>query len=169
LYLPIAQRLFEAGSLESELAAFALAISADGQGPAGIPGHRFVENWLTKLYSCFLSLASESMDTVLSAGVDDSGTSPENAVTVAAGWVAHTHSWSDFQVDWDKACNIDGDKFDAFLQAADMFAWLIYKWLLNECEGKKLNPIATESFKHFYLHRNKTFFGRRLQQEGRPG
>ena len=23
--------------------------------------------------------------------------------------------------------------------------------------GKKLNPIATESFKDFYLHRNKTF------------
>jgi hypothetical protein len=38
-----------------------------------------------------------------------------------------------------------------------MFAWLTYQWLLNECEGKKLNPIATESFKDFYLHRNKTF------------
>jgi len=34
---------------------------------------------------------------------------------------------------------------------------LAYQWLLNECEGKKLNPIATESFKDFYLHRNKTF------------
>ena len=43
------------------------------------------------------------------------------------------------------------------LQAADMFAWLTYQWLLNECEGKKLNPIATESFKDFYPHRNKTF------------
>ncbi len=43
------------------------------------------------------------------------------------------------------------------LQAADMFAWLTYQWLLNECEGKKPNPIAMESFKDFYLHRNKTF------------
>jgi hypothetical protein len=38
-----------------------------------------------------------------------------------------------------------------------MFAWLTYQWLLNECGGKKLNPIATESFKAFCLHRNKTF------------
>ena len=45
----------------------------------------------------------------------------------------------------------------ALLQAADMFAWLTYQWLLNECKGKKLNPITTESFKDFYLHRNKTF------------
>jgi hypothetical protein len=25
--------------------------------------------------------------------IDDSGTSPENAVAVAAGWIAHTDSW----------------------------------------------------------------------------
>lgn len=231
--------------------------------------------------------------------IDDSGTSPENAVAVAAGWIAHTDSWVTFQTDWDKARDIDGDKFESMhmaefvfgrkgtefegwslekkqrisarlrgiikksaakgfalgvvkkdfdelvpnalrvlgfeshytyairrvlgmidtwrqkenltesiqyifdwmdpgdprrreigavfgpaegepeafrryglakggfsfrpknnlapLQAADMFAWLTYQWLLNECEGKKLNPIATESFKDFYLHRNKTF------------
>jgi len=35
--------------------------------------------------------------------IDDSGTSPENAVAVAAGWIAHTDSWVDFQADWDKA------------------------------------------------------------------
>ena len=28
--------------------------------------------------------------------IDDSGTSPENAVAVAAGWIAHTDSWVDF-------------------------------------------------------------------------
>jgi hypothetical protein len=231
--------------------------------------------------------------------IDDSGTSPENAVAVAAGWIAHTDSWVDFQADWDKTRDIDGDKFDSMhmaefvfgrrgtefegwslekkqrisarlrgiikntaekgfalgivkkdfdelvpsalrvqgfeshytyairrvlgmidtwrqkekltepieyifdwmdpgdprrreigavfgpaegepealrryglskggfsfkpkknlapLQAADMFAWLTYQWLLNECEGKKLNPIAMESFKDFYLHRNKAF------------
>ena len=27
----------------------------------------------------------------------------------------------------------------------------------SEDSGKKLNPIATESFKDFYLHHNKTF------------
>jgi hypothetical protein len=35
--------------------------------------------------------------------IDDSGTSPENAVAVAAGWIAHTDSWVDFHDDWDKA------------------------------------------------------------------
>jgi hypothetical protein len=41
--------------------------------------------------------------------IDDSGTSPENAVAVAAGWVACTDSWVDFRADWDKARDIDGD------------------------------------------------------------
>jgi hypothetical protein len=41
--------------------------------------------------------------------IDDSGTSPENAVAVAAGWIAHTDSWVDFQADWDKARDIVGD------------------------------------------------------------
>ena len=40
--------------------------------------------------------------------IDDSGTSPENAVAVAARWIAHTDSWMDFQTDWDKAREIDG-------------------------------------------------------------
>jgi len=29
--------------------------------------------------------------------IDDSGTSPENAVAVAAGWIAHTDSWQIFK------------------------------------------------------------------------
>ncbi len=43
------------------------------------------------------------------------------------------------------------------LQAADMLAWLMYQWVLNEQEGKKINPIAIESFADFYKHKNKTF------------
>ena len=38
--------------------------------------------------------------------IDDSGTRPENAVAVAAGWMADTDSWVDFQADWDKASDI---------------------------------------------------------------
>lgn len=49
--------------------------------------------------------------------IDDSGTSPENAVAVVAGWIAYTDSWVDFQADWDKARNIDGDKFDSMHMA----------------------------------------------------
>jgi len=43
------------------------------------------------------------------------------------------------------------------LQAVDMFAWNTYQAVLNEIEGKSLNPIAKESFKDFYLHKHKTF------------
>jgi integrase len=53
--------------------------------------------------------------------IDDSGTSPENAVAVAAGWIAHTDSWVDFQADWDKARDIDGDKFDSMHMAEFVF------------------------------------------------
>jgi len=231
--------------------------------------------------------------------IDDSGTSPTNAIAVAAGWIAETPSWTNFEADWERARNVDGDIFECMhmaefvfgqkgtafegwslekkqriatrlrgiiknavnkgfalgivkkdfddlvpsalraqgfeshytyairrvlgmidvwrqkekvtepieyifdwmdphdsrrkeieavfgsaegepeafrryglyaggfsfkskanlspLQAADMFAWLMYQWLLNECDGKKLNPIAVESFKDFYLHRHRTF------------
>jgi hypothetical protein len=236
---------------------------------------------------------------MLTIYIDDSGTSPENAVAVAAGWIAQTPSWADFESAWETARNIDGDKFDCMhmaefvfgqkgtefegwslekkqriatrlrgmiknaadkgfalgiakkdfdevvpsalraqgfeshytyairrvlgmidvwrqkeritepieyvfdwmdprdprrkeievvfgtaegepealrryglskggfsfrpkrnlspLQAADMFAWLMYQWLLNEFKLKNINPIATESFKDFYLHRHKSF------------
>ena len=53
--------------------------------------------------------------------IDDSGTSPENAVAVAAGWIAHTDSWVDFQADWDKMRDIDGDKFDSMHMAEFVF------------------------------------------------
>jgi hypothetical protein len=53
--------------------------------------------------------------------IDDSGTSPENAVAVAAGWIAHTDSWVDFQADWDKARDIDGDKVDSMHTAEFVF------------------------------------------------
>ncbi len=53
--------------------------------------------------------------------IDDSGTRPENAVAVAAGWIAHTDSWVDFQADWDKARDIDGDKFDSMHMAEFVF------------------------------------------------
>lgn len=53
--------------------------------------------------------------------IDDSGTSPEHAVAVAAGWIAHTDSWVDFQADWDKASDIDGDKFDSMHRAEFVF------------------------------------------------
>ena len=53
--------------------------------------------------------------------IDDSGTSPENAVAVAAGWIAHTDSWVDFQADWDKTRDIDGDKFDSMHMAEFVF------------------------------------------------
>lgn len=43
------------------------------------------------------------------------------------------------------------------LQAADMFAWLTYNWVLSTCEGKSLNPLAVDSFRDFWPHRNKTF------------
>jgi hypothetical protein len=43
------------------------------------------------------------------------------------------------------------------LQAADMFGWTVCQAVLNEVEKKKLNPIAIEMFKDFYLHRHKTF------------
>jgi hypothetical protein len=49
--------------------------------------------------------------------IDDSGASPVNAVAVAAGWIAHTDSWVDFQANWDKARDIDGDKFDSMHMA----------------------------------------------------
>jgi hypothetical protein len=53
--------------------------------------------------------------------IDDSGTSPENAVAVAAGWIAHTDSWVDFQADWDKARDLDGDRFDSMHMAEFVF------------------------------------------------
>ena len=53
--------------------------------------------------------------------IDDRGTSPENAVAVAAGWIAHTDSWMDFQTDWDKAREIDRDKFDSMHMAEFVF------------------------------------------------
>ena len=53
--------------------------------------------------------------------IDDSGTRPENAVAVAAGWMADTDSWVDFQADWDKASDIDGDKFDSMHMAEFVF------------------------------------------------
>jgi hypothetical protein len=53
--------------------------------------------------------------------IDDSGTSPENAVAVAAGWIAHTDSRVDFQADWDEARDIDGDKFDSMHMAEFVF------------------------------------------------
>jgi hypothetical protein len=53
--------------------------------------------------------------------IDDSGTSPENAVVVATGWIAHTDSWVDFQADWDKARDLDGDKFDSMHMAEFVF------------------------------------------------
>jgi hypothetical protein len=43
------------------------------------------------------------------------------------------------------------------LQAADMLARLTYQWVLNEQEGKKLNPIAVESFTDLYKHKNRSF------------
>jgi hypothetical protein len=43
------------------------------------------------------------------------------------------------------------------LQAADILAWLTYRWVLNEQEGKKINPVAFDSFPDFYKHKNKTF------------
>lgn len=57
----------------------------------------------------------------MSIYIDDSGTSPENAVAVAAGWIANTDSWVDFQTDWDKARDIDGDKFDSMHMAEFVF------------------------------------------------
>jgi hypothetical protein len=53
----------------------------------------------------------------MSIYIDDSGTSPENAVAVTAGRIANTDSWVDFQTDWDKARDIDGDKFDSMHMA----------------------------------------------------
>src|SRR5260370_8604750 len=53
--------------------------------------------------------------------IDDSGTSLENAVVFAAGWTAHTDSWVDFRADWDKARDIDGDKFDSMHMAEFVF------------------------------------------------
>jgi hypothetical protein len=41
--------------------------------------------------------------------IDDSGTSPENVVAVAAGRIADTDSRINLQTDWDKARDIDGD------------------------------------------------------------
>jgi len=49
--------------------------------------------------------------------IENSGTNHENAGAVAAGWIAHTDSWVDFQADWDKARDIDGDKFDSMHMA----------------------------------------------------
>jgi hypothetical protein len=43
------------------------------------------------------------------------------------------------------------------LQAADMLAWTVYRAVLNEVENQKVNPIAFETFKDFYLHRHKMF------------
>jgi hypothetical protein len=37
--------------------------------------------------------------------LDDSGTSPENAVAVAAGWIAPTQSRTDFQAPFSVSCN----------------------------------------------------------------
>jgi hypothetical protein len=42
-------------------------------------------------------------------------------VAVAAGWIAHTDSWVDFQADWDKAGDLDGDKFDSMHMAKFVF------------------------------------------------
>src|SRR2546423_4620745 len=53
--------------------------------------------------------------------IDDSGTRPENAVAVAAGWMADTDGWVDFQADWDKARDIDGDKVDSMHMAEFVF------------------------------------------------
>ena len=53
--------------------------------------------------------------------IDDSGTSAENAVAVAAGWIAHTDRCVDFQADWDKARDVDGDKFDSMHMAEFVF------------------------------------------------
>jgi hypothetical protein len=53
--------------------------------------------------------------------IDDSGTSPENAVAVAAGWIAHTHSWLNFQTEWNKARAIDVDTFDSMHMAEFVF------------------------------------------------
>lgn len=43
--------------------------------------------------------------------MDDSGTSPDQNVAVAAGWIAKTPSWIYFQRDWDKVKSIQSDKF----------------------------------------------------------
>jgi hypothetical protein len=42
-------------------------------------------------------------------------------VVVATGWIAHTDSWVDFQADWDKARDLDGDKFDSMHMAEFVF------------------------------------------------
>jgi hypothetical protein len=43
------------------------------------------------------------------------------------------------------------------LQAADMFGWTMYQAVLNEVEKRKMNPIAVDMFKEFYLHRHGNF------------
>jgi hypothetical protein len=43
------------------------------------------------------------------------------------------------------------------LQAADMFAWTVYRAVLNEVDQKPVHPIAHATFKDFYLHRNRGF------------
>ena len=44
--------------------------------------------------------------------IDDSGTSPDNAVAVAAGWITDKHRWTQFESEWERARNADGDRFD---------------------------------------------------------
>src|SRR5258708_17731032 len=52
---------------------------------------------------------------------EDSGKRREKGGAVGAGWIAHMDSWVDFRADWDKARDIDGDKFDSMHMAEFVF------------------------------------------------
>jgi hypothetical protein len=59
----------------------------------------------------YLNRADEVYVASFAIYFDDSGTSPNQNIAVAAGWIAPTNAWMQFEIEWDVARKIPGDEF----------------------------------------------------------
>ena len=73
--------------------------------------------------SAYLNRSSEVFVAALTIYIDDSGTSPGQDLAVAAGWIAKTPTWGFFEREWDKARNIESDKFECMHMANFVGGW----------------------------------------------
>lgn len=64
--------------------------------------------------SAYLGRSAEVCVAAITMYIDDSGTSPEHEVAVAAGWLSPVRQWKKFEKDWEKAKAVKGDEFDCF-------------------------------------------------------